>query len=225
MKKIAIKIKFTLIITCLIFSGCENKEGSTIEAPEPIAENDEAVYENDQAEGEKFNEVIEDNSEIAELITYDCFSSKDGYGKYSSNSSIYISGLKIFEEFSTEEFGYKNEGSVNINSDENMLSFYITTFTGPALAAGSLPGPDVYFSMSLETNEIIEKRFERAPNYAEQAELSPEHINPESVKHSEKVIELSEKVIELSDERLSEIGTYFKEYIMEIEKNRKEKQV
>jgi len=49
---------------------------------------------------------------------------------------MYIVGLKNFNEFSTEEFGYLSEGGVNINS-ENVLEFHITYSTGPYLATGS----------------------------------------------------------------------------------------
>jgi len=93
------------------------------------------------------------------------------------------------------------------------LDFYITTHTGLVPATGSITGPDVRFKMDLDTNKIIEKEFTPAPNYAEAAELTPEYINPDSIQYNE-------KVIELSDERLIEIGLYFKEYIMEIEKSK-----
>jgi len=210
------KITLVLLLICLMmFVGCEDVRGNTEEI-EPILETDKSESDkSEQNEREIHNEVIEDNSEIAEMITYDYFFSKDGYGEYRGCSTINISGLKIFKEFSTEEFGYKNEGSVTINSKDNILGFYMTTFTGPSLASGSLPGPDVVFTMSLETNEILNKRFRSAPNYAEQAERAPEYINPNSIKYS-KII------IELSDERLIEIGLYFKEYIIEIEKGKKE---
>lgn len=64
--------------------------------------------------------------------------------------------------------------------------------------------------MNLDTNEIIEKKFTPALKYAEAAELYPEYINPDSTKYSE-------KVAEVSDERMVEIGLYFKDYILEIE--------
>jgi len=64
--------------------------------------------------------------------------------------------------------------------------------------------------MNLDTDEIVEKKFTPAPNYAEAVELYPEYINPDSIKYSE-------KITELSDERMAEIGVYFKNYIFEIE--------
>lgn len=161
-----------------------------IKSPEEIAEIDEYLKNNR-------NVLIDDD--IAEHITYNY-----------ENRSMYIVGLKIFNEFSTEEFGCINEGGVSIDSNENVLEFYITYYTGPYLATGSIPGPEVRFKMDLDTNEIVEKEFTPAPNYAEAAELYPEYINPESIKYSE-------KVVELSDERMMEIGLYFKDYILEIE--------
>ncbi|MDW5298724.1 MAG: M56 family metallopeptidase [Sedimentibacter sp.] len=161
-----------------------------IKSPEEISEINEHLKKN-------HDELIE--NDIAEYITYNY-----------ENRSMYIAGLKIFNEFSTEEFGYINEGGVNLNSNENVLEFYITYSTGPYLATGSIAGPDVYFKMDIDTNEIVEKEFTPAPNYAEAAELYPEYINSDSIQYSE-------KVIELSDERMVEIALYFKDYILKIE--------
>ncbi|WP_326909900.1 M56 family metallopeptidase [Sedimentibacter sp. MB31-C6] len=160
-----------------------------LKSPEEVSEINELLKKNR-------NVLIE--NDIADYITYNF-----------ENRSMYIVGLEIFNEFGTEEFGYINEGSVNLNS-ENVLTFYITYSTGPFLATGSIPGPEVRFKMNLDTNEIVEKEFIPAPNYAEAAELYPEHINPDSIKYSE-------KIIELSDERMVEIGLYFKDYILKIE--------
>lgn len=112
--------------------------------------------------------------------------------------SMYIAGLKVFEEFGTS-----NEGSVSIYTDENALTFTITKSTGSV--TGTLDGPLVYFKMNLDTNEIIEKKFKPAPNYKELGMV--------------KFIEHSEEVIELTDERMVEIGNYLKELIIEIEAN------
>lgn len=163
-----------------------------IKSPEEISEISEHLKKNR-------NELIE--NDIAEYITYNY-----------EDRSMYIAGLKIFNEFGTKEFGYINEGGVNINSDENALSFSITYFTGPMLAAGTISGPEVHFKMNLDTNEIVEKELKPAPNYAEAAELYPEYINPDSIQYSN-------KVTELSDERMVEIGLYFKDYILKIEEN------
>ena len=116
--------------------------------------------------------------------------------------------MKIFEEFGTEEFGYHNEGSARIIDDENAIEFFITVSTGLVPGSGTVTGPDVYFKIALDTNEIIDKKLTPAPNYAEIAKLSPEHINPDSIQYSE-------KIIELSDERIVEIGVYLKEFILE----------
>lgn len=163
---------------------------------EPINEQ-EKVHEENNNESEL---VIQDyskknnyeliNSDVAEIITYDY-----------QDRSMYISGLKVFEEFSTEEFGFTNEGSVSINTDENVLRFNMTTATGTI--TGAVDGPYVYFEMDLDTNEIIDKKFEPAPDYIKFGKT-------EFIKHS------GEK-IELTDERMVEIGLYFKELIEEIE--------
>lgn len=118
--------------------------------------------------------------------------------------------MKIFEEFGTKEFGYSNEGSARIINDENALEFFITVNTGPVPGAGTVTGPDVYFKIDLDTNKVVEKKLTPAPNYAEIAKLSPEHINPVSIQYSE-------KIIELSDERIVDIGVYLKEFILETE--------
>jgi len=155
------------------------------------------ITEEHESENINRNEPIENN--IAEYISYDY-----------ENRSIYIAGLKIFEEFGTEEFEYANEGSARIINDENAIEFFITVSTGLVPGAGSITGPDVYFKMALDTNEIVEKKLTHAPNYAEIAKLNPEHINPDSIQYSE-------KIIELSDERIIEIGEYLKEFILEVE--------
>lgn len=125
------------------------------------------------------------NSEIADYLDYNY-----------QTKSMYIAGLKIFVEFGTS-----NEGNVSINTKENTMTFTITKSTGTV--TGTLEGPRVYFKMDLTTNDIMEKKFSPAPNYAELALT-------EFAEHSE-------EVIQLTDERLVEIGTYFKELIMEIE--------
>mgnify|MGYP000944430464 CR=1 FL=1 len=115
-----------------------------------------AVNKSDQKSDEDVmkdrNQPIE--NDIAEYISYDYV-----------DRSIYIAGLRIFEEFSTEEFGYSNEGSCAIIEDENALIFSITTATGSIY--GALDGPTIYFKMDLDTNKIIEKEFGSAPNYDE----------------------------------------------------------
>jgi hypothetical protein len=162
------------------------------------------ITERHESEKRELYESRENN--IAKYISYDY-----------CGRSMYIYGLKIFEEFGTEKFGYINEGGVSITTNEslneNVLEFFISVSTGSLPATGSIVGPDVRFKMDLDTNEIVEKEFTPAPNYAEVAERIPELINPDSIQYSK-------KVIELSDERLIEIGLYFKEYIMEIEKNK-----
>ena len=153
----------------------------------------------EEHESEKINRNEPIENDIAEYISYDY-----------EYRSIYIAGLKIFKEFGTKEFGFSNEGSAKIINDENALEFFITTNTGLVPGAGSVTGPEVYFKMDLRTIEVVEKELTPAPNYAEIAKLNPEHINPDSIKYSE-------KIIELSDERIVEIGVYLKEFILETE--------
>lgn len=216
-----VKTTLVLMLICSMFAGCKNAEKNNEETELNIETDEPESDTNEQSDREIRNEIIEDNSEIAEMITYDhrLSLSDDGSGNYNSISSLYIAGLKIFEEFGTKEFGYRNEGGVSIisneSTNENVLKFHITNSTGPMLASGSVAGPEVRFKMNLDTNEIIEKEFTPAPNYAEATERAPEYINPDSIQYSE-------KVNELSDERLIEIGLYFKKYIMEIEKSKKQ---
>lgn len=153
----------------------------------------------DEHESEKINRNEPIENDIAEYISYDY-----------EYRLIYIAGLKIFEEFGTKEFGYSNEGGASIINDENAIEFFITVNTGLIPGNGTVTGPEVYFKMDLGTNEITDKKLTPAPNYAEIAKLYPEHINPDSIQYSE-------KVIELSDERIVEIGVYLKQFILETE--------
>lgn len=187
----------------------DEKGGITLYTKNPAIENDkwvevkmsdyvmDKIIEEHKSEKINRNEPIE--NDIAEYISYDY-----------EYRSIYIAGLKIFEEFGTKEFGFKNEGSARIINDENAIEFFITVNTGLIPGTGSVTGPEVYFKMNLDSNHIIEKKFIPAPNYAEIAKLSPEHINPDSIRYSE-------KIIELSDERIVEMGVYLQEFILETE--------
>ncbi len=96
----------------------------------------------------------------------------------------------MFEEF-----------SASISTDENTITFSMTKSTGTV--TGALDGPSVSFRMDLDTKKITDKNFTPAPNYKE---LGMEEFS----KHSEELIELTE-------ERMLEIGKYFKELILEIE--------
>ena len=166
----------------------ENKSEGTINTPEEIPEINDTDQNNNENTDKNRNQPIE--NDIAEYISYDYV-----------DRSIYIAGLKIFEEFSTEEFGYSNEGNCSIIENENTLRFGITTATGSI--TGTLDGYTVYFKMDLDTNKIIEKEFGPAPDYDE--------LGMTEFK------QYSGMTIELSDERMAEIGVYFKEYILKIE--------
>jgi hypothetical protein len=112
------------------------------------------------------------------------------------NQSMYIAGLKVFEEFSD-----RNEGSVRL--DGNILTFSLTKSTGTV--TGALDGPNVQFTMNIDTNEILEKAFRPAPNYIKLG--------------LQQFAEHSEEVLALTDERMLEIGQYFVELFAEIEAN------
>lgn len=197
----------------MIFTGCrknnpvlENSVESGEKRDEPIVSIiDEPNKEEKSADAEKEKELAE---EVLESTFHQGALSKRNYEVIDGEAanflsynyqdrSMYIAGLKVFEEFST-----LNEGGISIVSDENILTFGITKATGSV--TGAVDGPNVYFEMNLTSNEIIDSKFEPAPNYAELGKT-------EFIKHSE-------EVIELTDERMVEIGLYFKELIMEIEK-------
>lgn len=125
-------------------------------------------------------------SEIANYLDY-----------HTEGKWMYIAGLKVFDEFSSS-----NEGSVSLNTDENILTFGMTKATGSV--TGALDGPGVYFRMDLDTNQIIDKKFSPAPNYKE---LGREEFS-----------EHSEEIIQLTEERMLEIGKYFEELILKMER-------
>jgi len=183
----------SIFICCILILGCFSLEGCR-EQYEPISKSEEkpGVVETDlkptykKSISDKSNYEVY-NGEVADYLDYNY-----------KNRSMYIAGLKVFEEFGTS-----NEGSISINTDENTLTFSITKSTGTV--TGALGGPHVYFKMNLATNEIIEKKFEPAPNYGRLGKTE--------------FIEHSEEVIELTDKRMAEIGEYFKELIMQIESN------
>lgn len=178
-----------LVLTCFNLIGCKKINESIIESEKVLEIN---KSESAIKEPQKKNNYEIKDSDVAEIISYNY-----------QDRSMYIAGLKVFKEFSTEEFGFSNEGNVRIIKDESAIEFQITTATGTI--TGALDGPNVYFRMNLDTNEIIDKEFRPAPNYADLGKS-------EFIKHSE-------EVIELTDERMAEIGIYFKELIMHIEEN------
>lgn len=186
-RKQILLLSYILVFGCLILVGCREqyKPASEPQETSGVIETDLEAEPEEVTSYKENYEVID--SKTAALLSYDY-----------KNRSMYIAGLKVFEEFGTS-----NEGSVSIRTDENALTFRLTKATGSV--SGTVDGPFVYYKMDLTTNEIIEKRFEPAPNYAELGIAE--------------FIEHSEEVIELPDERMVEIGVYFKELIMEIEQN------
>ena len=168
-RKLSFVVCFILFLGCFTLTGCKSQD-----EPFSIGENSSL----DQ------NHYVVYDGEIANYFDYNY---EDG--------SMYLAGLKVFEEFGTS-----NEGTVTISKDKSILTFRMTKATGSV--SGTVDGPLVYFKMNLLTNEIIEKCFEPAPNYVE---LGMEEFSDHS-----------EEIIELTDERMIEIGVYFKELIMDI---------
>ncbi|MCC5910096.1 MAG: hypothetical protein JJT76_06630 [Clostridiaceae bacterium] len=133
----------------------------------------------------RFYEIVD--GKAADILSYNY-----------EDRSMYIAGLKVFEEFGT-----KNEGGVSISSDGHVLTFSMIKATGSV--TGAVDGPHVYFQINLITNEIIDKKFEPAPNYSELGILE--------------FAEYSNAVIKLNDEQIFQIGLYFKDLITGIEEN------
>ncbi|MFN7250590.1 MAG: hypothetical protein ACK4M9_07300 [Anaerobacillus sp.] len=160
----------------------------------------EASEEAKEAIGESEG-ALEVNEGVGTTFDYNTYEVIDGevanYFSYNfQDRTMYIAGLKGFEEFDNA-----NEGTVSISSDGNVLTFSMTKATGSI--TGAVDGPNVYFQINLNTNEITMKRFTPAPNYEELGK--------------EEFAEYSNEVIDLSDERLVEIGLYFIDLINEIE--------
>ncbi len=119
--------------------------------------------------------------EIADYIDYDA-----------DTKSLYIAGLKLFEEFSTPEFGFTNEGSASLDQMKQTLDFRIRVGTGSV--TGALDGPQVSFTMDLANQSIIDRDFEPAPDF--------ESLGLEEFAH------YSHMVIELDEARMVEIGQF-----------------
>lgn len=133
---------------------------------------------------------IEIETDTADYMSYD-----------RENHSLYFVGLNLFEEFSTEEFGYANEGTVSIDHDKNLLFFGVKVATGSV--SGALDGPALGFEMDTETLQLLDSNFEPAPDYNGLG--LPEFAD------------YSGLLIELDDQRLIEIGQYFKDFIFQLE--------
>ncbi|NLP36267.1 MAG: hypothetical protein GX357_01285 [Firmicutes bacterium] len=179
-KKI-ICLLFVFLLANLFLDGCEKHDENTLITPDVELEGqlfNTAVKKTDQAHYELTN------TEFAEYLNYNY-----------EGKCMYIAGLKPFTEFGTT-----NEGSVALNPEENILIFGMTK--GNDTNTNAVDGPHVYFKMNLETEEIIEKKFSPAPDYAFFA--------------AEELVESGE-IISLSDERLLEIGKFFEILIAEIE--------
>lgn len=180
-------ISCIFVLGCLILAGCSEQDKAISESGEKTVEIEKSLEPTaDKNLSEKSDYEVTD-SEIADVISYSY-----------QHRSMYIAGLKVFEEFGTS-----NEGSISIRTDENVLTFGMTKATGSV--TGALDGPLVYFEMDLETNDVMNKKFKPAPNYAELGKTE--------------FIEHSEEVINLTDERMAEIGEYFRDLILEIEAN------
>lgn len=172
-----------LVIGSLLIVGCREQHESVDKSIEKPSVVETGLNDENASAKNEYYEINE--SEIAEFLEYN-----------TKKRSLYIAGLKMFEEFSTS-----NEGSSSISSDGNILTFGMTKATGTV--TGALDGPSVSFKMYLDTKKIIDKNFTPAPNYKELG--------------SEEFSEYSEEVIELTEERMLEIGEYFEELILEIE--------
>jgi len=97
--------------------------------------------------------------DIAEYLNYE-------------DDSMYIAGLKTFEEF-----GEVNEGTFYVDEDSDYVTF--SMIKGTESNVGAVTGPMVYFKMTISTGEIIESEFE---------------------KYDEEVIELTdERMIEIAE--------------------------
>ena len=136
---------------------------------------------------------IED-SDIADNLMYD--SSRD-------IKFLYVARLKIFEEFGTS-----NEGFILFDPDENILNFSMTRATAAITGAvnspnGVINGPNLRFELDLDTNKIINKELTPTPD-------SGEYNRPQFATHSN-------EIIDISDERIIEIGNYFKELMISFE--------
>ena len=125
---------------------------------------------------------------IADYIDYD-----------SKSLSLYMAGLKLFQEFSTPEFGYTNEGSASIDQAAQTLDFRIRVAAGSV--TGALDGPQVSFIMDLANQSIIDKDFVAAPDF--------ESLGLEEFAHYSKM------VIELDEARMIEIGQFFADLLEE----------
>lgn len=187
--------KFLMVISIFlalfILGGCNNQKDIKSNTPTPKSDaNTTASQDNKTEESENTDSVEDidvDRSDVAEHLSYS-----------SADRSLYIAGMKVFDEFSTS-----NEGSVSLSADGKILDFNMTKATGSV--TGALDGPTVYFKMDLGADKIVEKRFDPAPDYNALGKT-------EFAEHS------NEK-LELEDARMIEIGKYFKVVIDDIEKN------
>lgn len=186
-RKVYLFVIIIVIVGCFVLVACGDKNESINEQEGNFinAIGDLGTAFDESSMGKSGNEII--NYEVAEYISYNY-----------QDRSMYVAGLKVFEEFSTS-----NEGTVSISTDGNVLTFAMAKATGTV--TGAVDGPHVYFQLNLVTNEIIDRIFEPAPNYTELGRLE--------------FAEYSNEVIELSDERILQIGLYFKDLIMGIEAN------
>lgn len=116
----------------------------------------------------------------------------DETAEYMELTVYKVPQIDILHLKTLEEFGSKNEGGVALYEDDNILEFALTKNTGSV--TGAIDGPRVAFKMDLDTNEILEKEFWPAPEFP----------NPEQA-------QFSGEVLEIPDERLVEIGLYFKD--------------
>ncbi|QUH20132.1 hypothetical protein [Alkaliphilus sp. B6464] len=185
-RKICFFTSIIIIISWFVLVGCGEKNESINESEEAFEMiKDLGTTFQENTLDKSFYEIID--GEVADILSYNY-----------QDRSIYVAGLKVFEEF-----GISNEGGVSISADGKILTLSMIKSTGSV--TGALDGPYVYFKINLVTDEIIEKKFEPAPDYTELGRLE--------------FAEYSNEVIELSDEQILQVGLYFKDLIREIEAN------
>lgn len=163
-----------IMVSVLLSIACADKTDTTSrQGAIPNVLNPESVPSFVGENDGNYYDVID--SEIGEIMSYNI-----------TDGNLYLANIKILQEF-----GMRNEGSVQLKS--GVLHFSMTKATGSL--TGAVDGPMVVFEVDLESEKVLHMSSEPAPDY--------------SAANLDEFSQHDDEIIVLEDQRAVQIAKYF----------------